>query len=444
MWQPMPTVTGSMPKEELTKYRLISDLNLPVTTPTLDISTAYDKDKTKITHFNGVSTWERPEFGTSNPDNASVWIKSYTFELLDAKGNVVYTAEVPETKDADGNPVVEYAFDYVVDKKIENVDNCDLNSQAYTARIAVNYEFVNGDIQQSAYNYAIDENDYTALPASNLDIHVFKANDRKEAEWAQDENGEWVIAEKIVDAYRVDLDFSKPNFGNLKDEPVSYYTIRVGRTINREVVDYIDITDFHLHKGKEVVNGIEQAILDRDKDGNVIPSSQIPGTYDFDNNKAPFGDGSGTNCVLTWHHVVDNSSYNESGSYSRSTLYDEPDKWQYYVIAHYAAENPYIKKSEPVSVSANPEEGLIETGVEVVGDNEGVSLKIYPVPATTTITIKSTEAINEIVIYNEVGVEVMNEVGDGENITTVNVENLATGFYFVKVNNQKPVKIAKK
>lgn len=434
-----------VPGIRFAKYRLIPDLNLPVVSPTLDISTAYNEGETEITHFNGRSTWQRPDkFALTDPDNASVWIKSYSFELLDAKGNVVYSDEVPEAKDADGNIVMEYEFDYVVDKGIDNLDNCDLDFQTYTARIAVNYEFKNGEIQQSAFNYALDDNDYPALPASELGIHVFKANDRKEAEWAQDENGEWVIAEKIVDAYRVDLDFSKPNFGNLKDEPVSYYTIRVGRTINREVVDYIDITDFHLHKGKEVVNGIEQAILDRDKDGNVIPSSQIPGTYDFDNNKAPFGDGSVTNCVLTWHHVVDNGSYNESASYSRSTLYDEPDKWQYIVVAHYAAENPYIKKSEPVSVSANPEEGLIETGVEVVGDNEGASLKIYPVPATTTITIKSTEAINEIVIYNEAGVEVMNEVGDGENITTVNIENLATGFYFVRVNNQEPVKIAKK
>ena len=47
-------------------------------------------------------------------------------------------------------------------------------------------------------------------------------------------------------------------------------------------------------------------------------------------------------------------------------------------------------------------------------------------------------------IYNEAGAEVMNIDGDGETMTTVNIESLATGYYFVKVNNQELVKIIKK
>ena len=38
----------------------------------------------------------------------------------------------------------------------------------------------------------------------------------------------------------------------------------------------------------------------------------------------------------------------------------------------------------------------------------------------------------------------MNLDGDNEMVTTVNIESLATGYYFVKVNNQPPVKIIKK
>ncbi|MBQ3605086.1 MAG: T9SS type A sorting domain-containing protein, partial [Muribaculaceae bacterium] len=72
------------------------------------------------------------------------------------------------------------------------------------------------------------------------------------------------------------------------------------------------------------------------------------------------------------------------------------------------------------------------------------SLEIYPIPASTEITIKSAETINSIVIYNEAGAEVMNLDGDNEMVTTVNIESLATGYYFVKVNNQAPVKIIKK
>jgi hypothetical protein len=126
---------------------MVSDLTLPVVSPTLEITTAYNDENTEITHFNGKSTWQRPaSFGMTDLENASVWIKSYTFELVDDKGNVVYTDEVPEAKDAEGNPVIDYEFDYVTDKNIENVDNCDLDFKTYTARIAVNYEFKNGDV----------------------------------------------------------------------------------------------------------------------------------------------------------------------------------------------------------------------------------------------------------------------------------------------------------
>ncbi|MBQ2047166.1 MAG: T9SS type A sorting domain-containing protein, partial [Muribaculaceae bacterium] len=121
---------------------------------------------------------------------------------------------------------------------------------------------------------------------------------------------------------------------------------------------------------------------------------------------------------------------------------DEPNKWVFIVEAHYGAKNRYIAKSAEASIGVEDQK-YIETGVEVVGDNTA-ALKIYPIPATTSITVKASEAINSVVIYNEAGVEVINEMGNGENITMVNIENLSTGFYFVKVNNYEPVKIIKK
>ena len=436
-----------VPGIRFAKYRLIPDLSLPVATPTLDISTAYNEGGTEITHFNGVSTWLRPEvFGTSNPDNASVWIKSYTFDLLDAKGSVVYTAEVPEAKDAEGNPVVEYAFDYIVDNNIENVDNCDLNSQAYTARIAVNYEFINGDIQQSAYNYAIDQNDYVAKPAEDLQVWVFKNNNKTVTEWVQDENGVWLTEDRVVDSYRVELDFNIPDYKQEdKKEPVSNYTIYAVPTINGvEVNEMIPLNDFDLHNGLEVVNGIERA--------KSTIASKVPGTYDFENSKAPFyhkeGDAWGiagqsrAKTVLTWHHSVTDGTYNEATT-SRSTKWDEPHKWQYYVVANYADNNTYIRKTAPAVISTTADEGMIETGVDVIGYNASL-LNVYPIPASTEIIIQSPEAINNIVIYNNAGAEVMNINGDGETIIAVNIESLATGYYFVKVNNQVAKKIIKK
>ena len=449
-----------VPGIRFAKYRLIPDLNLPVVAPTLDISTAYNEGETEITHFNGKSTWQRPaNFALTNPDNASVWIKSYTFELLDAKGNVIYSDEVPEAKDADGNIVMDYEFDYVVDKGIDNLDNCDLDFQTYTARIAVNYEFKTGEIQQSAYNYAIDDNDYPAKPAKDTKVDVFLKENFQLDEWVQDENGKWVVESKKVNRYRVDLDFNKPDFsGEATKAPVTYYTIKavVNRTANNLKGDTINIDNFLLHQGSEVKDGKIWA--------KTTATNMIPGTYNFNSiadggDKAPYYTTIDANGNGKYQAATDGGSYNDvvlsyfydapiadngvavASNGEEITITNTPDNWEFIIVAHYAARNRYISKDATVGVST---EILTPTGVEVIGDGNIFAVQIYPIPAHSTITVKSPEAINSIVIYNEAGAEVMNIDGDGETMTTVNIESLATGYYFVKVNNQELVKIIKK
>ncbi len=435
-----------VPGVRFAKYRLVPDNQLPVVYPTLDIATVYDNatNPTEITHFNGISTWNRPSgFGEANPENSRVWIKSYTYQLIDPNGKKIYETEVPEQYDAEGKPVTSYSISTeLMDTKTDSIA---FNN--YTARVAVNYQFATGSTQQSVFNLAIDNNDYPAEPVQNLVAFAFKQANQTIDEWVE-KDGQWVVEQKQVDNYRVEINFDKPDC----DEPVSYYTVKA--LVNNKK-DMIDITDFHLHNGMEVVNGIEQAILDRDADGKVIPTSVIPGTYDFENSKAPYyhkeGDAFGIagqsrqNSVLTWHFRVPAGSLS-SGVATASNgdevvITDEPHNWTFYVVAHYAARNTYIDKDR--EANASPDE-LIPTGVEVIGEDNTSSLEIYPIPATTEITVKAAEAINSIVIYNESGVEVMNIEANGETRTIVNIEDLATGFYFVKVNNQAPVKIVKK
>lgn len=438
-----------VPGVRFAKYRLYSDQGFPVVYPSLEITTAYNDENTEITHFSGVAKWKRPSgFGEENAANANVKIESYTFELLDAKGEVIYTGIVPEQYDEDGNPPsedFEYTFDYCSNDEIIAAGKAQtLDAQTYTARVAVNYKFVNGTTHQSSFNTAIADNDYPAEPATNLGVWVFKQNDRTSGEWVE-KDGEWVVESKLVDAYRMEIDFSKPNFDEWdSEEPVSNYTIYAVPTINGvETEDIIPITGFELHKGSEEVNGVTKAVYEI--------ADQVPGTYGFDEDKAPYystgkwsGGESRRNVVLTWHHTVDNGTYNEEAVNTRSVQYDEPHMWSYYVAANYADNNQYIRKSTEAVVGADADEGLIETGVEVIGSDNASSLQIYPIPASTSITVKSGEAINSIVIYNESGAEVMNLKGDGDTVTNVNVENLVAGFYFVKVNNQAPVKIIKK
>ena len=434
-----------VPGTRFARYRLIPSNQFPPVQPTLDITTAYNDDKTDITHFDGVATWQRPAgFGRST-GSANAKVVSYLFEMHNNKNELVTSAELPELYKTDGTPVDdEYVYDF---NYTDTTGNNDIDFGRYSVNVRVKYQTKDGLYHISDPLYAEDIHDYPAEPVQNLATFAFKQANQTVDEWVK-KDGKWVVEQKQVDNYRVEINFDKPDC----DEPVSYYTVKA--LVNNKK-DMIDITDFHLHKGMEVVNGIEQAILDRDADGKVIPTSVIPGTYDFENSKAPYyhkeGDAFGVagqsrqNSVLTWHFRVPAGSLS-SGVATASNgeeivITDEPDQWTFIVVAHYAAKNTYIDKDREANAIPG---SLIETGVEVVGEDNASSLEIYPIPASTEITIKSAETINSIVIYNEAGAEVMNLDGDNEMVTTVNIESLATGYYFVKVNNQAPVKILKK
>ena len=434
-----------VPGTRFARYRLIPSNQFPPVQPTLDITTAYNDDKTDITHFDGVATWQRPAgFGRST-GSANAKVVSYLFEMYNNKNELVASAELPELYKTDGTPVDdEYVYDF---NYTDTTSNVDIDFGRYSVNVRVKYQTKDGLYHISDPLYAEDIHDYPAEAVQNLATFAFKQANQIVDEWVK-KDGKWVVEQKQVDNYRVEINFDKPNC----EEPVSYYTVKA--LVNNKT-DMIDITDFHLHKGMEVVNGIEQAILDRDADGKVIPTSVIPGTYDFENSKAPYyhkeGDAFGVagqsrqNSVLTWHFSVPAGSLS-SGVATASNgeeivITDEPDQWTFIVVAHYAARNTYIDKDREANAIPG---SLIETGVEVVGEDNASSLEIYPIPASTEITIKSAETINSIVIYNEAGAEVMNLDGDNEMVTTVNIESLATGYYFVKVNNQAPVKIIKK
>lgn len=436
-----------VPGVRFAKYRMVSDLTLPVVYPSLEIKTAYNDNGTDITHFDGIVTWKRPQgFGITNADEASVWIKSYTVELVDAMGNVVETVEVKsDVEDENGKCEFDY-FEYLAGLG-KSTSDCELDFQTYTARVAVNYELKNGDIQQSSFNYASASNTYVAKAANDPSAYTYKNTNAEIEQWVEKENGEWVVEKKPVDSYRIELNFDAAD----GSEPVSYYTIKAirNKVVNGEkVTDEFEITDFDLHMGETIENGVIRA--------NNVKTSQIPGDYDFGANRAPFykvgdnytihtGGQSRQKSVLTWHHTVAPGTYSNTATTADgdTEVIMEPDNWEYYVVAHYAANNRAIAK-EAVAVVEKPAPGFIETGVEVIGEDEASSLKIYPIPASTEITIKSHEAINSIVIYNEVGVEMMSLVGDGETTTVVNIEDLPTGYYFVRVNSQPPVKIIKK
>lgn len=430
-----------VPGTRFARYRLIPSSEFPPVQPTLKITTAYNDGKTEITHFDGVATWKRPErFNDDGKGNAKV--DKYLFKMYNSKNELIATTELPEEWNSDGTPNGDYVynFNYKVATGKDATD-VDLDFSRYSVRVEVMYVTLDGITHISEPGYAEAEHDYPAVAPEVTNVAAFKQANGKIYEWVE-EDGQQIVKERIVDNYRVEINFNKP----VNDEPVTYYTVRAIRNkiVNgQNTTDTIEITDFDLHLGKDVSeNGVTRAKYET--------VSQIPGTYDFDNNKAPFyisnnaiygKDGeSQFDGVLTWHHVVPAGTYGNNSTRASEVIL-EPDNWTFEVVAHYAARNRYIHKP---AVGYNTPDEIIVTGVEVIGEDDASSLQIYPIPASTEITIKAAEAINTIVIYNEAGAEVMSLAGNGETINTVNIENLATGYYFVKVNNHTPVTIIKK
>ncbi len=80
-------------------------------------------------------------------------------------------------------------------------------------------------------------------------------------------------------------------------------------------------------------------------------------------------------------------------------------------------------------------QGLIDPGVGVNDVVFNINLKVYPNPATRTLTIDSKENVR-IYITDCLGKQhnTSFQVKAGE-IQTISVENLASGVYFLKVEN---------
>ena len=74
----------------------------------------------------------------------------------------------------------------------------------------------------------------------------------------------------------------------------------------------------------------------------------------------------------------------------------------------------------------------------------GYSLSVYPVPATTAVTVTSPEAIESVRIFSTAGAEVARVAGEKDYTQSVDVSTLAPGVYLLVVNEQAPLRIVKK
>lgn len=470
-----------VPGTRIAKYMLVPSNLFPPAPVDLDIEPVYAEEYDATAHnpggdierFDATASWsEDPDYGNSNGGNSYYRVSGYTLELVDAQGNAI------ADKDENGNlmyPIIEFDVDadgnvtaaYKVTTEggntatktpidinsiiVTTVDNKKQYSYVYsdvkkdveyTALVTVNYmgiESSNNGVKQTSPKTQW-ESTATYIPdAPSGYAHVEKTPNNWE-DWDADYKGNPTTGDKddddaYFDNYRVCLDIDNPDFveANGKKEPVTNYNI--GIDSNKDGTVDQPVNEFYLYVGGS--EGSDYTMPDGnvkkvDHDGYIkITDGQIPGDYNFDIE-------TGGKPHVYW----DMKDYTSAPDYDDKVNYTDennPSTWNYVVTANYAAGNARISSS--ASDSMVPGLGGITTGVEVISTQS--VLNVYPIPATISVTIKCSEAIEQVEIYSASGLLVKTLSGDGEQVMTVNVSDLASGYYFMRVNNLAPVKIIK-
>lgn len=467
------------------KYRLTPSTGFPPSQVTLDIAPVYAEEYDAAAHnpggdierFDATATWPQvTDYGvTTETGNIFYKIQSYTLQLVDDNGNAI------TEKDANGNlryPAIEFDVDdndvptkvYTVTfdangtkvktavsedsetyknlSYITNDEGVKIYSYVfkdvkkdvdYTALVTVNYvgnDKSNQGVQQKSPKTEYESsNSYEAVEATGTVLVNIKRDNW--GDWDADHQGNPASGTKdpddaYYDSYRVCLKLTNPDFGTDKEYPRSYYTIGIDKDKNGTIDQ--EITEFKLFYGEQ---STVKTLADEsattpivDKDGYVaITDGQIPGDYDFEIETA------GKPHVF-WDMLDYTTGYDDNVNYTDT---NNPSTWDYIVTTAYAANNARIMET-PMSAMA-ADNGGITTGVEVISTQ--AVLNVYPIPATISVTIKCSEEIKDIEIYSESGMLVSSMSGNGEQVMTVNVSNLASGYYFMRVNNLAPVKIIK-
>lgn len=394
-----------VPGIRFAKYRLYKRDQYPDVPPTLDITTGYNgEDKTDITRFDSKITWRRPgtdhEYGMSG--TANIRVDHYEVTLRDRDNNVIKTWDnIADVADANHVFTLEHKPDY---NPSAGDNSMVLNSQNYIAEIVPVYIRNGKDIIRGASNFAVNNNDYPAA-IGEARAYIY--------------SGDGAAA----GTYRVDLDFDRATAAN-SNEPVSYFLVEYstdgGNTFNT-------LNKFNLLKQGEDYHHYPVEVT----------TGQVPGNYKFGG-------------IDTYKFGIDKPS--EKGYALREkanpatdhkcVLYyytkDNPSGYKYRITAVYASTNARIRKT----ASTNAEN--FTGGTTGISDATGYSLSVYPVPATTAVTVTSPEAIESVRIFSTAGAEVARVAGEKDYTQSVDVSTLAPGVYLLVVNEQAPLRIVKK
>ena len=439
-----------------------------------------DKDYVEIDRFMGEVSFDPIQnFGTS-AGSSSFEIMGYQLTVFDKYGNIVMPAEGYDADDNTTDGVINIRHNSVAPIGGYKIHYSDLErseNNTYTAKLVALFKGVSGINKDKDFESvpALAEDDNTYVPMAPNG----KAVAYRSLEWGDwdadmggkpsfDANGNPYLPDEddaYWDVYQVAMNIQVPDFTETgKKEPVSYYTIHVAKTTDGETwTDKFDldadvesawVRDVMLYVGK----GGELDGVQADEFGYVdcgaLYGGKIPGTYTFmsiEDSPKDYPD-------VYWFEKY----FMMRGDEATDVVYKDviPDlinDRKYYVVAHYAAGTPKkitevatlstegnskIYAQRHAELTAAVEYENIPTGVEDIELTAKVS--VYPIPATVSITIKSAEVIENVEIYSLAGVNVKAFECNGEQVMTVAVDDLAAGYYMLKVNDYAPIKFLKK
>ncbi len=416
-----------VPNRRVAKYELVPQIELPVPAITLNSFKVYATDEEgkrniDITEFKGTMSWKPVDFDSG--DKGDYKVMGYNVELVSHSGKKY---EIHADSRLTTNEKGELGFSYTVknpDGTVTNgfkvIDNPDgqYKEGDYVPEFEIPFEIE----ELGEYNATITAD---IAPSTDPDKIVKTTPATSKSEVTLEVEDPTVTADvwkgkegtDVDGKYRVDIDFDHNNNDN--ENPVSYYEIWVDKKDGKGPQK---ITVGEDENGFYVVSGGTPGSDDK-------PTDRIPGTYDFDNDKdytTPDAAGEGgKKSVITWYPKVNPG--------------EDPSTWDFFVKPVYADPTPHRTVTEG---KATVRTGT--TGVEVIDGDGNVRLSVYPNPATSVVNVEAADVIDSISIYSLGGGEVRSVKGGDTTTMTVDVDNLAPGVYYLKVNKLPAIKLIKR
>lgn len=394
-----------VPGVRFAKYRLYKRDAYPDVPVNINITTGYDNETnpSDITRFDCKITWNRPSKKPTDQDHsfglpgADIVVDHYEVALKDQNGTVLETWK-NKKDEADVNYV--FTIDYSQNASGEFF----INADKYTAEIVPVYKRKNGTLIRGGMNYEVAQNDYPAA-IGEARAYIY--------------SGDGAAA----GTYRVDLDFDRATAAN-SNEPVSYFLVEYSTDGGNK---FNTLNKFNLLKQGEDYHHYPVEIT----------TGQVPGNYKFGKSDTyKFGIDTPSEKGYALREKANLATDHKCVLYYYTNT--NPSGYKYRITAVYASTNARISKSANTTATATI------VGTSGIGDATGYSLSVYPVPATTAVTVTSPEAIESVRIFSTAGAEVARVAGEKDYTQSVDVSTLAPGVYMLVVNEQAPLRIVKK